>query len=222
MANSFEENDILQARLEGVNVTSGTRWNIVRYYRVLTNLDEEVSHLEWLNGFAASIGVRFGLQVLTKLSEDLRYDFCRLQRIAPTDSVFAISADGADVGGVASGTDQPDAACLVTFRTDQPSKRFLGRCYIPGLPDAAIVDGLLTTQFAEEMWDAWTAMRTSHEVEGYGEIELFHFSPTNFEQTDNVGQSAAPIISVEVDRIVRRQDRRDYKGRIPTTTGYTP
>lgn len=222
MPNNYEENDILRARFEGVTVSSGTRWNITRFFRVLTNLDEEMSSVGWIQSMASAISARFDTQVMAKLSNDCRYDFVRLQRIAPTAGVFGLSSTGAGLGAVETAVDQPDAACVVTFRTDLPSKRFMGRCYIPGIPDTAIVEGLLTEQFAEEMWDVWEAMRVSVEVEEVGSVEMFHFSETNYEQTDNVGQSAAPIVSVEVDRIVRRQTRRDYKGRQPVTSGYEP
>lgn len=222
MANNFATNDILEVRFEGVILPSGTRWNIVRHYRVISNEDTASTAYNWLNQAAAIIGTNFASGPLTQMSEQVRYDFLRIKRVAPTQSVFAISAVGSGLGDLTGNVDEPDDAVVITWRTDLPSGRFRGRSYIPGIPDANSDEGLISEAYAEELWYVWENMLTTVPVPDYGEVQMWHYSPTNFAQTSNVGSSSAPIIGVEVDRVVRRQTRRDYKVRTIVTTGPTP
>lgn len=222
MANNFALNDILEARFEGVNLASGTRWNIVRHYRVLTNEDTASTAYNWLNQAAQLIGANFATGPLSEMSEQIRYDFVRLKRVAPTQSVFAISATGSGVGDLTGDVDEPDDATVITWRTDLPSGRFRGRTYVPGIPDAESAEGLITVDYAERLWEVWENMLTLVPITDYGSIQMWHYSPTNFAQTASVGSSSAPIIGVEVDRVVRRQSRRDIKVRTIITSGPTP
>lgn len=222
MANNFALNDILEARFEGVNLASGTRWNIIRHYRVIDNQDTASTAYNWLRQFAQVVGANFATGPLSEMSEQIRYDFVRLKRVAPTQSVFAIDATGSGVGDITGNVDEPDDAVVITWRTDLPSGRFRGRTFAPGIPDAESDEGLISVDYAERLWEVWENQLSEVPVTDYGTIQQWHFSPTNFAQTSNVGSSSAPIIGVEVDRVIRRQARRDVKQRTIITTGPTP
>lgn len=218
MPNSFEEGDILECRIEGSNGPSGTRWNNIFHYRVNENLDSELTHVEWLTQVANAIGVRFASTVQTKQSEQCTLAFVRLTRIAPDKSVFAISATSAGPGSVEEDINQPDEAVVITWRSDYHGGRFRGRTFMAGIPDSYITEGLVGMSEDGAILAVWEAFAAEITAATVAKVIQVIWSAKQYSETENAANSVAPIVGAELDRIVRRQVRRDWKGRLPITT----
>lgn len=202
--------EIVQVRLEGVIETSATRWQNVFYLQcndAHTGPDYTV-----LGSLCEYIETRWLATLQDYQSEDVRLKLTRAQRIAPTRSVFV--ARSADIPGGATGNiGQPDAAIVCTLRTNFSGRRKTGRFYFGGFTDALEAEGLveagiypsLLTSFADFFTAAWVPDDAAYVTTVWSETE--------YAATNDPALASTPVARIDVDRIIRRQTRRDWKGR---------
>lgn len=221
MASTIAIGHVIQVRWEGFWEVGNTRWNNVQHFAcVSAPSDEELDDYDVLSAIAENLFNLFDTHFLALASDKWEMRTCRAKRIAPTQSVFADYAALA-AGGVSGEVDEPDDAAVVTTYTNEPGRRAQGRLYLGGLSDDVVENGELLEATAQAFTDAATAVLVDViDLEANGEYRGVVWSPTEWAESANLTDSQAHIRRVFTDRIVRRQTRRDLKGRRPT--GPTP
>lgn len=206
--------DIYEVRLEGRTV-SETRWNQVLRFRLEV---ESATDLFATSGeLALDVGNSWGVNYMDSASDETFLDSVRATRIWPDPGIPAVRSDIlSKQGQTPSPSATPDTAMVMTFRTGEPGRRFLGRSFLAGLPAANIVgdlwDDLVASELADELENQMTLQFTDGaQNEWVGVV----FSRTQA----NAGLTpvSARINNVLADRVTRNQTRRGVPFRIPAT-----
>lgn len=202
--------EVVQVRLEGIIEPSATRWQNVFYLQCQdthTGADYTI-----LTALCTYIQTRWNATLQDYQSEDVKLTVIRAQRIAPTRSVFvAISVDIA--GGATGNIGQPDAAIVCTLRTNYSGRRKTGRFYFGGFTDALEEEGLVASGTYPSLLGSFADFFTAAWVPDDAVYVTTVWSETEYAVTNDVALASTPVARIDVDRIVRRQTRRDWKGR---------
>lgn len=204
--------DVIEVRFEGL--VNQSRWNNVTHFAVLTLPPDPEEIYENLRELAELLHDAYYAAFDAFLAQSWYHTLTRVKRIRPTPSVFSFHAETA-AGMVTGGVDEPDDALVIRFYTSQSGRSRQGRLYLAGIPDASVEDGLFDATEAvllkAQANDLFNTVRTTPngmQVHGYV------WSPTLSNDGDPATLGAYPITMVSVDRVIRRQKRRDIRGNI--------
>lgn len=218
--------EVVECRVEGILTSVDvfvSRWmNVWHFCR---DAEDPLDVTDPLELYGAAIGVatalhgRYGQEVMPVLSNQCAIVSTRGKIIAPIDSAFAVFGD-AVVGAIAQAFDEPDDALVVTKRTYLPGRNFLGRVYVPGIPDNNVSGGAAPGS-ADSLAAAFRTLVDSPLIVN-GETWLAGvWSATIYQNVPTVLAAFGELANVEVDAVIRRQTRRDIKERIPSV-GFEP
>lgn len=200
--------DIYEVRHEGFS-NENERWNQVWHWELVT--DVGASFYETAEGLAEELAAGFAANMLPLMNVGWEFISTRCTRVWPGPGVPYSTGTGAAYGSVAGEGLPADIAVVVTKRTDQPTRRFLGRTYFGGVGEAENVNGQISVASAEAIADAFEAYRNLADPDGIGNNWL----PCVFSRKSV--EEAAPVVSatitrLQVDRILKNMRPRSFSG----------
>jgi len=216
--------ELAVVRVEGFMAPEGaalTRWNNVHHFvrDAADPLDQsDPEHIYTvIKGLAEAVYTMHEL-ISVYLSNEWAIRLVRAQIIQPFQSVFTDYVE-ALAGEEIDAVDEPDDAMVITKRTFKAGRSFQGRLYLPGIPDSQVAGGLITQSYVEPILAEYQALCDTA-ITAEGEVwRWVVFSPTKFAITPTVDACTAIIQTIDADRVMRRQSRRDIDYRIPMSPG---
>lgn len=202
--------DVIEARFEGS--VGGSRWNNVTHWAVLVLPPDPEEIYDNLTELAEVLHDAYYAAFDGFLATTWAHTLTRVKRIRPTDSVFAFHANP-QAGSVTGDVDEPDDALVIRLYTSQSGRSRQGRIYLAGIPDSEVDGGyydqanaLLMKAQANDLFN--TVKTTPNGMQ----VHAYVWSRKLSDDGDPLTLGAYPVTRVAVDRIVRKQTRRDIKG----------
>lgn len=200
--------DVLEVRFEGY--VGAARWNNVTHWAILTIPPDPDDIYDHLTSLADVLHTAYYNAFDAFLSNAWQHTYTRVKRIRPTASVFAFHAEGN--GGLVTGTvDEPDDALVIRLYTSQAGRSRQGRIYLAGIPDADVENGVYDDAQAvllkAQANDLFNVVKTT--PEGM-EVHAYVWSRKLSDDGNPATLGAYPVTRVAVDKVIRRQTRRDF------------
>lgn len=207
---AINTDDIIQLTAGGGNSSTQVRWMVTSSWKVTTPGPNASDEYEWVKDAAVAFIDEFETYIMPLVSDSFYLIAGRAQRLYPARSVIGIAPNDT-VGGAAGAPPEPNSAVLCSFYTAKPGHRGRGRVYLPPPPTTDAPGGLLTLTDAGQ-WDlACQAVFLADLTFGGASITPVVFSLADWEDSPVQATATAVIEDVAVDRVLRRQSRRDYR-----------
>jgi hypothetical protein len=219
-ANAIQE--VVECRVEGLLTSSNVylgRWNNTWHFARDADDPFDFEDLPGLYGMALGVAAalhgRYVASIMPHLCDQCAIVTVRAKVVAPIIGPFAAFTNA--VTGTKDGEmDEPDDAIVVTKRTYQPGRRYLGRIFVPGALDADVTGGVITNELAAEMADGFFTLIESPLATNGEDYRVGVWSALAYSEVPTVLAGFAEVIAIESDQVMRKQTRRDIKERIPT------
>lgn len=163
-------------------------------------------------GLANLVHQVYKVGIMDLISWHLGIQFTQARIIEPFESVTTPFVELVQ-GSIEEAYDEPDDAIVISKRTLVAGRSGLGRVYIPGIPDTAATEGMLTTQFSDDMAAALSPfVEDAFTVTGVPWVPGV-WSPTRAGPGGVMSAGFSPLFSLQLDRIVRKMTSREIQGR---------
>lgn len=211
--------EVFHTRIEGTLTTSpgvpAVRWNQDLHFgrdsdTPLDPFDLQARY-DFTVALAEAVWTWFEGYVLVSLSDQMFISNVRAKMIAPLDGQFGVYAASAS-GSEAAAVDEFDDALVIRKMSLVAGKRHQGRCYLPGIPDDIVQNGFADTTFCTQIRAAYQEQLIDTPLSvGGTPVRLGVWSKTEYAEASDMQASFAEVANILVDRIVRKQTRRDWK-----------
>lgn len=201
--------DVIEVRFEGY--VEASRWNNVTHWAILTLPPDPEQVYDNLSELAELLHDAYYAAFDAFCATSWSHTFTRVKRIRPTPSVFAFHATPGS-GLVTGQTDEPDDALVIRLYTSQQGRSRQGRMYLAGIPDSEVVGGVYDSAEAlllkAQANDLFNTVRTT--PNGM-QVHAYVWSKKLSDDGNPATLGAYPVTRVAVDKVIRRQTRRDQK-----------